>query len=409
MPSNNTQKYPTCPARRCIEPQSIPMPFLSISLTQSNRTCNMPRNQMLPGILKEWHPTKNGDLRPEKILATTKVWWICFFKSSCADDCDHVHEWQASIKRRFRSDGRRICGCPWCSSYTKIVCPCQTLEKKRPDLAREWHPTKNYTLSPKDVAVFSHKAVWWVHIAPCADTCTQIHEWSARIDNRANGCGCPWCSGQGNVVCPCKSLVGQRPDLAKQYHPTKNQDFLPEHISVSSNKKVWWECEKGHEWVASVKARNNGTTGCPDCNLNKVETKMDEILSTHHLVSSYGKPTILCYDKIMEKPRRLRPDCIGITINGNKFMIELDGQQHFQTVSSFGPNGTDLRDQICRDLAKNRYAADHRMSLLRISYLEYNDLEMWVNLFLEKCAQTTEQVMIPSNPALYNAQRDVPL
>ena len=32
-----------------------------------------------PELLREWHPTKNGDLRPEEFtyVSKKKVWWVC--------------------------------------------------------------------------------------------------------------------------------------------------------------------------------------------------------------------------------------------------------------------------------------------------------------------------------------------
>ncbi|MCD8196887.1 MAG: zinc-ribbon domain-containing protein, partial [Lachnospiraceae bacterium] len=30
------------------------------------------------------------------------------------------------------------------------------------------------------------------------------------------------------------------------------------------NKKVWWKCENGHEWRATIASRSNGC-GCPVC------------------------------------------------------------------------------------------------------------------------------------------------
>ena len=31
-------------------------------------------------LVAEWHPTKNGDLKPEDVVASSKrkVWWKCF-------------------------------------------------------------------------------------------------------------------------------------------------------------------------------------------------------------------------------------------------------------------------------------------------------------------------------------------
>ena len=32
-----------------------------------------------PELIKEWHPIKNGDLKPEEFASRSgkKVWWIC--------------------------------------------------------------------------------------------------------------------------------------------------------------------------------------------------------------------------------------------------------------------------------------------------------------------------------------------
>jgi len=35
-------------------------------------------------------------------------------------------------------------------------------------------------------------------------------------------------------------------------------------IPAGTEKKVWWMCEKGHEWQAVVYSRNKGK-GCPIC------------------------------------------------------------------------------------------------------------------------------------------------
>ena len=47
-----------------------------------------------PKIAKEWHPTKNGSLKPENITAhsSKKVWWFC--------EKDHTHEWETTVKNR---------------------------------------------------------------------------------------------------------------------------------------------------------------------------------------------------------------------------------------------------------------------------------------------------------------------
>ncbi|MGD0170140.1 MAG: zinc-ribbon domain-containing protein, partial [Smithella sp.] len=42
-----------------------------------------------------------------------------------------------------------------------------------PVLAREWHPTKNGSLTPSDVSVGSNRKVWWL--------CSKGHAWPATV------------------------------------------------------------------------------------------------------------------------------------------------------------------------------------------------------------------------------------
>lgn len=51
------------------------------------------------------------------------------------------------------------------------------------------------------------------------------------------------------------SLKSKFPELAKEWHPTKNGDLNPEQVTSGSAKKVWWICDKGHEWEAVIGRR----------------------------------------------------------------------------------------------------------------------------------------------------------
>ena len=35
-------------------------------------------------------------------------------------------------------------------------------------------------------------------------------------------------------------------------------------VTPSANKKIWWKCEKGHEWESMLNSRSQGA-GCPYC------------------------------------------------------------------------------------------------------------------------------------------------
>jgi hypothetical protein len=42
-------------------------------------------------------------------------------------------------------------------------------------------------------------------------------------------------------------LLQKRPEIAKEWHPTKNV-LTPDNVVSGSNKKAWWKCEKcSHE------------------------------------------------------------------------------------------------------------------------------------------------------------------
>ena len=42
------------------------------------------------------------------------------------------------------------------------------------------------------------------------------------------------------------------PQLATEWHPTKNSKLTPDKVTPGSGKKVWWQCKKGHEWEAAI-------------------------------------------------------------------------------------------------------------------------------------------------------------
>lgn len=96
--------------------------------------------------------------------------------------------------------------------------------------------------------------------------CEKGHEWQAVISSRNAGYGCPYCAGQ-KALSGINDLSTTNPKLASEWHPTKNGSLHPSEVMSGSNKKVWWICEKGHEWQAVINSRNAGR-GCPICYKN---------------------------------------------------------------------------------------------------------------------------------------------
>jgi hypothetical protein len=192
-----------------------------------------------PKVAKEWHKTKNNSLTSKDVVSgsSRKVWW----------KCNKGHEWEASIGHRSRGTS-----CPECSG--RRVGKDNNLSVKFPKVTKEWHPSKNKPLTPKDVTPGSNKKVWW--------KCGKGHEWLAMVIKRSSGRGCPECSG--NKVGKDNNLFIKFPKIAKEWHPSKNKPLTPEDVLPGSNKKVWWKCGKGHEWLTMVNHRSRGR-GCPKC------------------------------------------------------------------------------------------------------------------------------------------------
>lgn len=196
-----------------------------------------------PELAAQWHPTKNGTISPEQVAPRSdkKVWW----------QCEKGHEWQATPNNRSAQSR----GCPYCSGK-KILSGYNDLATTHPDLAAEWHPTNNHELLPSQVTFGSTKKVWW--LGKCG------HEWEATVNNRFNhGCGCPICAGQ-KILAGFNDLATTHPDLATEWHPTKNGELLPSHVMAGSDKKVWWLGKCGHEWPAALVHRSK-SVGCPIC------------------------------------------------------------------------------------------------------------------------------------------------
>lgn len=128
------------------------------------------------------------------------------------------------------------------------------LTQTHPQLASQWHPTKNAPLTPDKIKENSYKLIWWI--------CPKGHEFPSRVNKRTRqGYGCSFCAGQRTAI--EDSVAVLLPKLAAEWHPAKNK-FLPTDVRPGSNRSVWWLCANGHDWQAPVCRRVRGS-GCPKC------------------------------------------------------------------------------------------------------------------------------------------------
>ena len=154
-----------------------------------------------------------------------------------------------------RTKGR---GCPYCSGRYAIK-GYNDLQTVNPTLAKEWNYENNNGLTPADVTPNSDKKVWW--------KCSEGHQWQATIGSRNKGSGCPYCSGK-KALPGYNDLQTVNPALSKEWNYEKNNGLAPLDVKPNSDRKVWWKCQNGHEWQATIANRNRGS-GCPVCRKDK--------------------------------------------------------------------------------------------------------------------------------------------
>lgn len=162
--------------------------------------------------------------------------------------------------------------------YRKLVAnlpappPGQSLADKQPDIAKQWAYDLNAPLSPEHFRHQANKNVWW--------RCEEGHIWMVSINNRTqHGTGCPACPRPYVITPDGRNLAVINPELASEWHPEKNGDTHPEDVRPKSNRKIWWQCSKGHEWQAVLASRAAGR-GCPYC-YGRYATKTNNLASKY--------------------------------------------------------------------------------------------------------------------------------
>ena len=85
------------------------------------------------------------------------------------------------------------------------------------------------------------------------------------------------------------TLLSEYPDVASQWDREKNS-ITPEDVSPGSHKKLWWVCDLGHSWEASVSKRALRGQGCPYCSGRKAIPGYNDLATTHPAIArQWGK------------------------------------------------------------------------------------------------------------------------
>lgn len=275
-----------------------------------------------PYLANEWHPKKNKDLTPQEVTygSGKKVWWVC----------PNGHEYPATILHR--SHGTE---CPKCNEgrqtsfaeqatyfyikklypdainrYTANFLKTMELDIYIPSInfaieydGEAWHKQNTIKREQRKYRLCKENGIKLIRLrekmpALASDIADEmfsmkdlyipknlekmLQELLKRINFSSK-----WMISAGTDInisrdrhkileyktdLKKKSLASLHPEIAKEWHKTKNGNLLPEHFQPGTDQKAWWLCpECGHEYEAAIGKRTakKGATGCPPCGVEK--------------------------------------------------------------------------------------------------------------------------------------------
>lgn len=267
--------------------------------------------EQCPHLVEEWHFEKNANLKspsgrdlstPDIVPAYSeeKVWWKKIYVDPVTNK-QFIFEWQSAVGKRTRG-----AGCPYLSSHA--VWPgFNDLATIRPELAAQWHPTKNGHLKPQDVLPRSNQYVWWIYQHVDNNGQEFVFEWQEKIDFRNRDPGCPFLSGH-QTWAGFNDLATIDPEVAAEWNYSKNIGFkdkrgrdisTPDKVTATSAHKVWWVVEHHDnrtgktfifEWQDTVNHRHNGR-GCPYISGHQVYPGFNDLLTLKPHIAKMWHPT----------------------------------------------------------------------------------------------------------------------
>lgn len=99
------------------------------------------------------------------------------------------------------------------------------------------------------------------------------------------------CAGK-TIVTGENDLAHLQPEIAAQWDKRKNGCLKPSDVAVSSNRPVWWRCELGHSYRATVSSRTQRKAGRPYCAGRKVLKGFNDLKTLCPGVAAQWHPSL---------------------------------------------------------------------------------------------------------------------
>lgn len=173
--------------------------------------------------------------------------------------------------------------------------------------------------------------------------CSKGHLWRSRYAAIKRGAGCTKCEWASRKLrrqgTPQRNLRTEFPKIADEWHPNKNGSLQPANVLPGSNKRVWWQCARRHEWQTLVLARTSGTN-CPYCSSQTSRAELRVLAEIGGLLQPVKHRT-----KVSGRE-------VDVLLPVHRVAIEVDGWHH--------------RGKEAKDRAKNVILRQAGLSVLRV-------------------------------------------
>lgn len=153
-----------------------------------------------------------------------------------------------------------------------------------PELLAEWDYERNGALRPACFSAGSNVVVHWRHEVVRSGI-SYLHRWSAPVQRRTAGRGCPICAGKVIQAGFNDFFSNAPPQLLDEWDQEANQIF-PREVTAHSHRAVAWKHQvvRGgktwvHRWTASVDDRM-GNKGCPICAGKVIQRGFNDLAAT---------------------------------------------------------------------------------------------------------------------------------
>ncbi|WP_344043632.1 zinc-ribbon domain-containing protein [Nocardioides panacihumi] len=203
----------------------------------------------MPEYAKDWDYDENGDATPETVAwrSNHRANWKCHV---CGKKSVRVVGGKAyTYEKEGPTGGCRGRLCP--RRPRSVLAPERSLRRHGANLVASFCLEENQPDTPDTVSYSAKRVFMW----RCLKNSTHADYRLSLPSQRKTGCPL------------CASLACTHPDVAAEWHPTKNGDLTPFDVTHGAKTEVWWRCSRDHEWPATVANRAHAShrTRCPEC------------------------------------------------------------------------------------------------------------------------------------------------